>query len=136
MVLGQLRSKLSKNNILIIYKLLNDLLFVEAIFFLAALIGEALLPGAITAHVGFSKILIFVGITVLAILYLGNEAGVSLSQVKTNKKTASALVTVLVILLFVSLIKINLILNIILSFFAVLVGYYVYKLIFINSDET
>jgi hypothetical protein len=130
MVLGQLRSKLSRNNLLIIYKLLNDLLFVEVIFFLSALIGEALLPGSITAHVGFSKILIFVGITVLAILYVGNKSDVSLSQAKTNKKTASLLLFVLILFIIASLIKISIYLTIILTLSILLVGYYIYKIFF------
>jgi len=129
MVLGQLRSKLSRNNLLIIYKLLNDLLFVEAIFFLVALIGEALLPGAITAHVGFSKVLITIGITVLAILYLGNKTDVKLSETRINKKTAYLLVFILFMLLFVSLVKINLILNITITFMTVAAGYFIYNLI-------
>jgi hypothetical protein len=129
MALGQLRSKLSKNNILIIYKLLNDLLFVEAVFFLAALFGEALLPGTITTHVGFSKVLIAVGITMLAILYLGNKTDVRLSETKINKKTAVLMIFVLMLFLFVSLIKISIFLNIVLSIFAILSGYYIYKIV-------
>jgi hypothetical protein len=135
MELEQPNSRTSSSNLIIVYKLLNDLLFIEAVFFILAMIGEALLPGTITSHVGFSKVIVTVGVTILAILYVGNKAGVNLSQAKKNKKTAYLLVTILVILLFVSLIKINLMLNIILSFFAVLMGYYFYKLIILDSNK-
>jgi hypothetical protein len=134
MALEQLRNKLSKNNLTVLYKLLNDLLFIEAIFFLLALIGEGLLPGIVTSHIGFSKILIAVGITILAILYIGNKADVQLNSVKTNKKTAVLLIFVLILLLFVSLIKINLILNVTLSFSAIATVYLIYKILFENNN--
>ena len=127
---SKLLSKINKNNLIISYKLLNDLLFIEIVFFLVALIGEGLLPGTVTSHVGFSKILIAVGITVLAIFYVGNEAGIRLTEEnKINKKTAFLLIFILIALLFVSLIKINLILNIFITFLAIATGYFIYKLL-------
>ncbi|HRZ95666.1 MAG TPA: hypothetical protein P5262_03835 [Candidatus Moranbacteria bacterium] len=126
---SKLLSKINKNNLIISYKLLNDLLFIEIIFFLLALIGEGLLPGTVTSHVGFSKILIAVGITILAVFYIGNEAGIKLAENKINKKTAILLIFILIALLFVSLIKINLILNIFITFLAIATGYFIYKLL-------
>lgn len=126
---SKLLSKINKNNLIISYKLFNDLLFIEIIFFLLALIGEGLLPGTVTSHVGFSKILIAVGITILAVFYIGNEAGIKLAENKINKKTAILLIFILIALLFVSLIKINLILNIFITFLAIATGYFIYKLL-------
>jgi hypothetical protein len=129
MVLAQLHNK---NNLIIIYKLLNDALFIEIVFFLMALVGEGLLPGVVTSHVGFSKILVAAGITVLAILYTGKKVGTELPKTKTNKKTATLLIFVLILFLFVSLIKISIFLNIFISFFAILSGYYIYKIVIDN----
>lgn len=122
------RGKLNKNNLTVLYKLLNDLLFIEIIFFLAALIGEGLLPGTITSHIGFSKILIAVGITVLAIFYIGNWTDIKLRENRINKKTAILLIFILIALLFISLIKINLILNIFITLVAITAGYFIYRL--------
>jgi hypothetical protein len=120
-------------NLTILYKLLNDLLFLEIIFFLLALIGEGLLPGVVTAHVGFSKIIIFCGITILAIYFSAIETEIEISRPKINKKAAFLLILLLVIFLFASLIKISLILNIILSFSVVIASYYIYKLVLANN---
>jgi hypothetical protein len=132
MALEKLRSRFNKNNLIILYKLLNDLLFVEIVFFLLALIGEGLLPGAVTAHVGFSKILVIVGITILAIFWVGNKANVVLSKTKINKKATYLLIFILMLLAFVSLIKISIFLNIFVSFLVILSGYYIYKTIIAN----
>jgi hypothetical protein len=130
MGLVNLRSKFNKDNLTVLYKLLNDLLFIEIIFFLLALIGEGLLPGTVTSHVGFSKILVAVGFTVLAIFYAGNKAGVQLSETKTNKKIASLLLFILILFIFASLIKISIYLTIILTAFILLTCYYIYKIFF------
>ena len=124
---SKLLNKISRNNLIILYKLLNDLLFVEIVFFLLALIGEGFLPGIVASHVGFSKIIIAVGTTILATFYTGNKAAINLGDSKLNKKTAYALIFVLVLLIFVSLIKINIFLNIILTFCSVAAGYFLFK---------
>lgn len=129
-----LRNKFNKNNLMIAYKLLNDFLFIEIVFFLLALIGEGILPGTITSHVGFSKIIIAVGITILATFYTGNKAGISLGNSKSNKKTVCALVFILVLLVFVSLIKISIFLNIFISLVAIASGYFIYKSVLDKND--
>lgn len=125
--MASLRNKFSKNNLIVAYKLLNDLLFIEIVFFLLALMGEGVLPGTVTSHVGFSKVIIAVGITILAAFYIGNKAEINLGNSKPNKKTACALVFILVLLIFVSLIKINIFLNIFISLVAIASGYFIYK---------
>ena len=129
MVLEKLRSKFNKEKIIIIYKLLIDVLFLESVFFLLALLGEALIPGIVTSHVGFSKIILAVGITLILSAYLGNTAGINFKEEKVNKKTAFALIFVLVLFFLVSLIKINIIFNLALSFLVFAAGFYIYKII-------
>lgn len=130
MALDKLRNKFNKSDLTVLYKLLNDLLFIETIFFLLALIGEGILPGTVTSRVGFSKILVAVGFTILAIFYTGNKSGIKLEEIKPNKKTTFLLLFILILLIFVSLIKINIYLNLILSASIILIGYYIYSIIF------
>ena len=133
MALDKLRNKFNRSNVTVLYKLLNDLLFIETIFFLLALIGEGILPGTVTSRVGFSKILVAVGLTILAIFYTGNKSGIKLGEIKPNKKTTSLLLFILALLIFASLIKINICLNLILSAGIVLIGYYIYSIMFRHS---
>lgn len=125
--MASLRNKFSKNNLIVAYKLLNDLLFIEIVFFLLALMGEGVLPGTVTSHVGFSKIIIAVGITILAAFYIGNKAEINLGNSELNKKTATLLIFILVLLIFASLIKINILLNIFISLISIASGYFIYK---------
>ena len=133
MALDKLRNKFNKTNLTVSYKLLNDLLFIEIIFFLLALIGEGILPGTITSRVGFSKILVAVGFTILAIFYTGKKSDIKPEEIKPNKKTTFLLLFILVLLIFVSLIKISIYLNLILSASIVLTGYYIYRIMFQHS---
>jgi hypothetical protein len=123
------RGKLSRDNFTIAYKLLNDLLLIEVVFFLLALISEGLLPGIIATHVGFSKIIIIVGVTVLAIFYTGDKADIKLTKTKINKKTAVLLVLLLIAFLFSSLSRINITLNLFISLSATVAGFFTYKLL-------
>jgi hypothetical protein len=128
MALEQLHNKFNQNNLKVTYKLLNDLLFIEIVFFILALISEGLLPGMIAARVGFSKILIIVGITILSILYTGSKADIELAEGKINKKTAALLVLVLIAFLLASLSRVTIALNLFISLVAIAIGYFTYKL--------
>lgn len=129
MALKQMRNRFNKNNLTVLYKLLNDLLFIEIVFFLVAIVGESLLPGTETSHVVFLSASFLAGATVLAIAYTGNKSDIKLSGSQPNKKIAVLLLFILIVFLFSSLIKINIILNIVISLTAISIGYFIYRII-------
>jgi hypothetical protein len=90
----------------VIYKLLNDILFLELVFFLLISIAEGALAGIISEHIGFSKIVV----VVLATL------------------TAALVLFVLILLVFNSLFKLNILLNLFILIVIITSGYFTYKI--------
>lgn len=107
-------------------KLLYDSLFLLILFFVLELIADGLLPGIISAHIGFYFAAILILIDIVAIDFLTKKIGISFTNF-THKKTASLLVAVLALLLFNSLYRINIILNLIILLLLFATGYFFYK---------
>ena len=136
MALGKLYNKFSKKNLIISYKLLNDLLFIEIVFFVLAIIGESLLSGTDTSHAIFLSVSILAGITILIILYIGNKLSINLEYPGLNKKMAFLLIFILIMFILSSfLMKINILLNITLTFFTIIIGYFIYKIVLYGKKE-
>lgn len=119
----------NKEYLKICYKLLHDILFISLAFFLLALVAEGTLPGIITGHIEFSQIIIFIFLIIFAIYALGNFLEISFTGGKINKKTASLLLFILALLIFNSLLKINIILNLFILLLVAITGYYIYKVL-------
>ena len=119
----------NKEYLKIFFKLLHDMLFTSLVFFLLALIAEGILPGIITGHVEFSQIIIFIFIVIFAIYVLGNFLKISFTgdERRINKKTACLLLFVLVLLIFNSLLKLNIFLNLLIVISIIFLGYFTYK---------
>lgn len=125
---------IKKNYLLIAYKLLNDALLIALTFFLLALIAEGILPGIITSHVRFSEIITFIGFALIASYLISKSTGISLEKKKLNKKTAFPMLFILVLLVFNSLVKINIFLNLLILAFALASAYFIYKVV-IEENE-
>ncbi|HPN96934.1 MAG TPA: hypothetical protein PLK35_04170 [Candidatus Moranbacteria bacterium] len=123
-------TKIKRENLIIIYKLLNDTLFIGLVFFLLALIGEGLLPGIITFHIGFSKIITVVFFNLAAVYLLANQLGIKADNDQTNKKTAYLLLFIVLLLVFNSLLKANIFFSLFILLVVVLIGIFIYKVIF------
>ena len=119
---------MTKDSWKIIYKLLADLLFLELLFLAAALILDGLIPGFITDHISFLKIVLLIGIT-FGFLYISSRAAKIELQTEnfSNKKTAVALAILSALLIFNSMWKLNLWLAIFILIFALAAFYYLYK---------
>jgi len=124
----------NKINLAIAYKLLNDLLFIALIFFFAAIIADGLIPGIISSHISFTRVILFVSLDLLFIYFLAGQAGISLKKSPINKKISAPTLFLLVLLIFNSLFKLN---NIALNLFVTLLiglsGYFIYKIILEES---
>ncbi|MFA7319787.1 MAG: hypothetical protein WC022_04300 [Parcubacteria group bacterium] len=97
----------TKNNLLIFYKLLGDLLFLLLVFFTLALIADGLLLGIVSSHISFLKIIVIITLGLAAFYATGYAADVRLAEEHPNKKTTIFLTVVVAILIFNSLFKIN-----------------------------
>ena len=120
----------NKNTQLILYKLLNDLLFCWLIFFLLTLVAEGLLPGIITRHLSFLKIILVLILNLVAIYILGSFSSINLQPKKIEKRNFFWLTLLAIFLIFNSLIKINLILNIFILIFSLAIIYFSFKNLF------
>lgn len=120
---------LEKNKLLLAYKLLADALVILLVFFVLSLMAEGVLPGIVSDHFGLYKIAFLTIVGVLALTYLGRVAEIKPEE-KHDKKTAFVLLFVATLLIFNSLIKINILLNIIILVAVGASGYLIYKLIF------
>jgi hypothetical protein len=89
----------NKNTIAIFYKLLNDSLFMAIIFFTLTLIAEAIMPGIIISHIGFSKIVIAI---LLNIFFLGIVAKrITPGQINKQNHTPNKNLRKIILLFFV-----------------------------------
>jgi hypothetical protein len=118
-----------KDQMTIAYKILHDILFVILIFFFASLLAEGILPGIIANHFSFTRVIVIIFVNIFVIYVLGNYLKISLNPGKKNKKTAFFLLFILTLLIFNSLFKLNVFLNIFILLAVLATGYFVYKAI-------
>ena len=125
-------NKINPIKLVIAYKLLHDVLFVLIIFFLGSMIAEGLLPNIISTHIGLYKILLAILLNILAINFLAMKTGLNPGKF-SNKKAAIALLLVLAMLLFNSMLRINLALNLFILLIAAAIFYFLYKVLFLEK---
>jgi hypothetical protein len=118
--------KLNKNKTTIIYKLLNDLVFLILFFFILTLIAEGMLPGLVSSHISFLRIIFFLVLNIFAIYIIGNFLKLEISKREINKKIAVPSAILATILILNSLLKINLFLAFIILVLLVISSYLIY----------
>ena len=117
---------MNKDKIAIIYKLLNDLLFLILFFFILTLIAESMLPGLVSSHMSFLHIIFFLTLNIFAIYIVGSLLKLEIYKRKINKKIAVLSAILAIILILNSLLKINLFLTLIILILVVISGYLIY----------
>jgi len=125
-------NKLALGKELTIYKLLHDLLFILILFFIFAILGEGLLPGIVSAHISLYKILVAISINILAIQTVRMRFKLS-AEKSLNKKTASLLLFVIILLFINSLLNLNTFLKLIIIPATACIFYLLYKIVFLDS---
>ncbi len=128
--------QLNKSTLAIIYKLLHDSLFMFIIFFILALIAEAVLPGIIISHIGFSKMIIVILVNILLLQILAKK--ITTDQVvenmeaknKSAKKFILPLLILGALLIFNSQLEMNIFLNLFFILISGIIGYLSYKVLF------
>lgn len=129
------KSRLNKNALVIIYKLANDLLFIALAFLFLGMISDSLLPGIVSSRISFTRIILFISLNLLLIYFLANISGIRLEKNRLNKKTALLLLSILILLIFNSLFKLNIILSLSILFLVGLSGYFIYKVVMEDKSE-
>lgn len=84
-VLRKYISKIDIHVFKVAYKLSYDVLFLSLISFFMAIIAEGVLPGFISAHVGFAKIILFILLLVAATIALGRYLGIEKPLLSARK---------------------------------------------------
>lgn len=110
----------------IIYKLLHDFLFLMLVFFVAALFADGLLPGIISARIGFYIPAIIIFLTIFTINFLTRKLDIKIEN-KFYKKTTIFILAVMALLIFNSLIKVNIAIGAIIFISLFVVAYLIYK---------
>ncbi len=130
------KNHLDKNTLAISYKLLHDSLFMALIFFTLSLIAEAVLPGIIIYHIGFSKMVIIILLNILLLKILAKK--IAPDQIDANipkentglKKISIPLIILGALLFFNSLLGMNIFLNLFFLLVSATIGYFSYKILF------
>ncbi|MCX6761332.1 MAG: hypothetical protein NTY33_00585 [Candidatus Moranbacteria bacterium] len=128
--------QLTKNTLAIFYKLLHDSLFMALIFFTLSLIAEAVLPGIIVSHIGFSKMVIAILLNIFFLKMLAKKiAPDQIDQTlpaKNNSfnKILFPLIALGALLIFNSLLGMNIFLNLFFLLIGAAVGYLSYRILF------
>ena len=121
----------SKNTFLIAYKLLHDALFLLLMSFIAVLIAEGALPGIVSAHISFTRIVIAILLVLLLIILIGKKFQLTYATpiIKKNK-----LLPVLILFAFLllgnSLLKFALWENMIITLSTLFLFFLFYQIIF------
>lgn len=126
----------SKNTLTICYKLLHDSLFMLIIFFTLTLIAEAVLPGIIISHIGFSKIIIALLLNIFILNILAkkvtpNQVNKNIYPKNNNLKKIIVIFSALGALLILnSQLGMNIFLNLFLLLICAILGYLSYGVLF------
>lgn len=97
-----------KNIFLIAFKLLIDMLFLLLIFFTLAIIADTLIPGIVSSHISFLKIIFVLLLNLSALFWVANKYELSATKKTINKKTVLPLTVLGAFLIFDGLIQIKL----------------------------
>lgn len=128
----QLLNKIPRDYLTIVYKLLNDLLWLCLVFLFFMLIGESLLPGSISSGMKFPIAIIIIALISILIKILAKYLNIQ-REILKNKKALLIGAAVFAIFILNSLIKLfqfHIFLAIFVFLFILITSYFIYKLAF------
>ena len=125
-----------KNKLFVAYKILNDSLFLILLFFVLAVLAESFLPGLITFHFRFYKIVLLLAANLIGLYYVSyliqekSTTLENLERAKPNKKTLLALLLVSFIILANTFFRLNILVSLVLVASIYAIGYFLYRVLF------
>jgi len=84
--MDKIQEKLIGNWGIFLYKMLNDILALLFVSFAMLLLSEGMMPGLISAHLSFTRLILIIFAVLGMIVYLGKINGIGFEM--NNKKTA------------------------------------------------
>ncbi|MDD3498010.1 MAG: hypothetical protein PHH24_00700 [Candidatus Moranbacteria bacterium] len=124
--------ELDKNKKLLIYKILEIIIFLAFFVWSAALLAESILPGLISAHLSFLRLAIFSLILIVMLSALGKILGLSF-DLKIKKWHCAIAAIFGIIIISLSLIKFHWSEIIIITTTSLFIIYYFFKVLFIDN---
>ena len=115
-----------REKIIVIYKLLCDFLLIWSVFFVFAMLSEGLIAGIISSRLELYAIAAIMLINIFLIRQLGASAKIENAQT-TNKKIAWPLLFILGLLIFNSLVDLNVFLNLFIMLLIFVSTYFTFK---------
>lgn len=126
---------LNKNYVLIVYKLLHDALFLLLMFFIFMLIAEGALPGVVSSHISFIRVILPILLIFIFIILIGKKFDLTYTAPAIKK---NRLLPVLILLTFLllgnSLLKFAFWENIIIVISTLFLFLLLYQIIFEPKD--
>ena len=116
-----------QDKIIVIYKLLHDFLLIWSVFFVFAMFSEGLITGIVSSRLELYVIAGIMLISIFLIRKLGASAKIE-SAAQTNKKIAWPLFFILGLLIFNSLVDLNIFLNIFIMLLIFVSAYFTFKI--------
>lgn len=125
-MLNNIRIFNKRENLLVAYKLLVDSLFILFVVFISSMLAEGALPGIISGHIGLYKIALLIAADVLAISIIIKQAEIP-ERTVINKKIAWPLFFILGLLIFNSMLQLNIFLAVFLLAAIFVMTFYLLK---------
>lgn len=123
--------QISKDFLLITYKLLHDALLLFLMSFAGMLVIEGLLPGLVSSHLSLAKVAIAIFLILIAIVWIGSKFQIIYDDPSFKKNKLSPILTVAAFLLIGnSLLKFAFWENIVITTITLFVFFLIYSLIF------
>jgi hypothetical protein len=125
----------SKNTLLITYKILHDALFLLLMSFIAMLVAEGALPGIISSHISFTRVVVAILLVLLLIILIGKKFQlVYATPVIKKNKLLPVLVFFAFLLIGNSLLKFALWKNIVITLSTLFLFFLFYQIIFESKN--
>ena len=125
-----------RNNVMIAYKLLHDALLLLLLSFMAILVAEGALPGLVSSHISFTRLIIIILIVLGAIILIGRNFKISYEKPNIKK---SRLLPVLILFAFLlignSLLKFAFWENLVITLITLFLLFLFYQIIFSSEDK-
>lgn len=120
---------------LVAYKLLNDLLLLQLLFFTGMLVAEGILPGFMSAYISLAKLALLVFANLLAVIMLGKKLSLAFRYGSIHKnKLVPFFVIFAFLLLGNSMLRFELWENLVITVSTIVIFFLFYQLVFFSKE--
>lgn len=130
---------------IVVYKIIQELLFAVLVIFFGAVVTEGVLPGFLSAQLSPTRIIFLVLAGILSLIFLGRKFSLSISRpdgnLKKSRKFNLAKITLATVFVFAflmignSMLKLALWENLLITFLTLLSLFYLHQTIFEEDNS-